>query len=151
MEEVMANIDRQAAIAVGFTVAAAISPLASSLPGSAKVHEPNGLLVAVKAIDRATLALVAATAAKGYANPEAATVTNVRRSLATSGTGYCGEITLEGRDETTIFHVILATPRGPSVLRLSDYPEPESDPQAATVHTLMLHFGCLEEPMPPSI
>jgi len=106
------------------------------------------LLTAISAaaqdIDQATIDLVGATAAKGYADPGAAVVTHIRKSKAVNGSGYCGDVTVEGSEETTTFHVVLETPSGPSVLRLADYPTPESDPQAATVRQLLLHFGCTE-------
>jgi predicted lipoprotein len=112
-----------------------------------------GLLVAAGAaasfaddVDQATLAKVMAVAAKGYANPTAAKIRNVRKSLATSGSGYCGEITVEASEDTyTVFHVLLETPSGPSVLRLVDFDAPDTDPKAATVHEFFVHVGCITE------
>ncbi len=100
-------------------------------------------LAAEEAVDDATLASVSETATKGYAHPEAATVRSVHKSLATSGTGYCGEVSIENSTEFTVFHVILKTDAGKSVLRLSDFPHPESNPQDATVHQFMRNVGCL--------
>jgi hypothetical protein len=94
-------------------------------------------------VDAETLAAVTAVATKGYAHPEAATVRAVHKSLATSGTGYCGEVSIEDSTEFTTFHVILEASTGQSVLRLSDFPNPESSQQAKTVHELMRNFGCL--------
>jgi len=96
-------------------------------------------------IDQATLDLVTRTASKGYAAPAAATVSHIRKSKATNGSGYCGEVTIEGGMETTTFHVLLETPTGPSVLRLSDFTATETDPQSATVHELFRHVGCITE------
>jgi hypothetical protein len=95
-------------------------------------------------IDAATLAKVTEVAAKGYAHPEAAKVTNIRKSLATSGTGYCGEITLEGSEQVTTFHVILETPKGPTVLRLVDFDTASGDPKVSTVHEFFKHVGCIK-------
>jgi hypothetical protein len=99
--------------------------------------------------DQPTLDKVLAAATKGYARPEVAKIRNVRKSLAVNGTGYCGEITVEeeadnGVETYTTFHVVLETPSGPSVLRLSDFKTPETDPQAATVHQMMRNFGCIK-------
>ncbi|MCR4281872.1 MAG: hypothetical protein NUV72_02435 [Bauldia sp.] len=99
---------------------------------------------AAQDIDQTTIDLVTATATKGYAAPEAAVVSNIRKSRARNGSGYCGEVTLEGSTGTTVFHVILETPSGPSVLRLADFPSPDTDPNAATVNALMHNFGCVE-------
>ena len=97
-------------------------------------------------IDAATLEKVRLAASKGYAHPEAATIKNVKKSLATNGSGYCGEINIEDTTDTvTTFHVILETPTGPSVLRLIDFQNPETDPQAKTVHEIFLHVGCITE------
>jgi len=138
----MENINRRSTLVLGLVMAAAAPLFALAMPA----------IAAYKGIDQATLNLVAATATKGYADPGAATVTNIRKSSAINGSGYCGDVTVEGSDETTTFHVVLVTPTGgPSVLRLSDYPMTESDPQAATVHELMLHFGCVDGPRPPTI
>jgi hypothetical protein len=105
------------------------------LPSVALADEP----------DQPTLDKVLAAATKGYAKPEIAKIRNVRKSLAVNGSGYCGEITVEDAVETyTTFHVLLDTPSGPSVLRLSDFKTPESDPQAATVHQMMRNFGCIK-------
>jgi hypothetical protein len=96
-------------------------------------------------IDAATLEKVRVAASKGYVHPEAAAIKNVKKSLATNGTGYCGEINIEDMpDAVTTFHVILETPTGPSVLRLIDFNNPETDPQAKTVHEIFQHVGCIE-------
>ena len=96
-------------------------------------------------IEQATLDNVQATATKGYAHPASAKLRNVHKSLATNGSGYCGEVTVEETEETyTTFHVLLDTPNGPSVLRLYDFSSPDTDPQAATVHQMMRNFGCLK-------
>ena len=97
-------------------------------------------------IAQAVLDQVLAAAAKGYAKPAEAKIRNVHKSLATNGTGYCGEITIETAPETyTTFHVILETANGPSVLRLSDFGAPESSPQSATVNQMMHNFGCIAD------
>jgi hypothetical protein len=95
-------------------------------------------------IDQATIDLVTAAATKGYASPQAATVGNIRKSLAANGSGYCGTVSVEGSGETTIFHVILETPSGPSVLRLADFPESDLSPNAVVVREMMKNFGCVE-------
>lgn len=60
------------------------------------------------------VAKVTTAAAKGYGSPADAEVRNVRLSKAMNGTGYCGEISVEGADGTfTVFHVLLETPSGP--------------------------------------
>jgi hypothetical protein len=97
-------------------------------------------------IDATTLEKVRIAASKGYAHSEAATIKNVKKSLAINGSGYCGEINIEDTPDTvTTFHVILETPTGPRVLRLIDFKNPETDPQAKTVHEIFLHFGCITE------
>ena len=108
-----------------------------------------GLFVAIapvhaQDIEPATLDRVAEIAAAGYADPAAAVVTGVRKSLARNGMGYCGDVTVEGGDEVTLFHVLLETAGGPSVLRLADYPESDMSPNAQTVRQLMKNFGCVE-------
>jgi hypothetical protein len=127
---------RFARTAVAAAVFALMLPLMPALlPSVALADEP----------DQPTLDKVLAAATKGYAKPEIARIRNVRKSLAVNGSGYCGEITVEDAVETyTTFHVLLDTPSGPSVLRLSDFKTPESDPQAATVHQMMRNFGCIK-------
>jgi hypothetical protein len=127
---------RFARTAVAAAVFALMLPLTPMLmPTGALAEEP----------DQPTLDKVLAAATKGYAKPEIAKIRNVRKSLAVNGSGYCGEITVEDAVETyTTFHVLLDTPSGPSVLRLSDFKTPESDPQAATVHQMMRNFGCIK-------
>lgn len=127
---------RFARVAVAAALLAAMPTLMSA---GALAEEP----------DQPTLDKVLAAAAKGYARPEIAKIRNVRKSLAVNGTGYCGEITVEavaenGAGSYTTFHVLLETPNGPSVLRLSDFKAPESDPQSATVHQMMRNFGCIK-------
>ena len=101
--------------------------------------------VAAQEIDPVTLEKVRVAATKGYHNPGAAKVSDVKKSLAANGTGYCGKVTIEDMpDATTTFHVVLETPTGPSVLRLSDYNAPETDPNSKVVHEMMQHFGCIE-------
>src|ERR1700687_1463066 len=74
-------------------------------------------------IEAATLAAITAVASKGYARPAAAPVRNVRKSKAKNGLGYCGEISREGGDGFTLFHVILAgKDSAASVLRLAGSP-----------------------------
>jgi hypothetical protein len=116
-------------------------PMAFVLPAGAAFPDVTATAAYTPGIDRATLSAVARTATKGYANPDVAVVSKVRRSRATSGTGYCGEVTIEGGTATTLFHVILRTPRGPSVVRLSDYSR-EGDPLTATANVMMHDFGC---------
>jgi hypothetical protein len=127
---------RFARTAVAAAVFALMLPLMPALlPSVALADEP----------DQPTLDKVLAAATKGYARPEIAKIRNVRKSLAVNGSGYCGEITVEDAVETyTTFHVLLDTPNWPSVLRLSDFKTPESDPQAATVHQMMRNFGCIK-------
>jgi len=101
--------------------------------------------VVAEEIDAATLEKVRVAAAKGYRDPDAAKVSDVKKSLAANGTGYCGKVTIEDMpDAMTTFHVVLETPSGPSVLRLSDYNAPETDPNSKVVHEMMQHFGCIK-------
>lgn len=95
-------------------------------------------------VDQAILDRVAAIAVTGYAHPAAAVVTGVRKSLARNGMGYCGDVTVEDGDGVTLFHVLLETAGGPSVLRLADYPESDTSPNAQTVRQMMKNFGCVE-------
>jgi hypothetical protein len=101
-------------------------------------------LQAQDTIDAAILDRVAEIAATGYADPDAAVVSGVRKSLARNGMGYCGDVTIEDGDGVTLFHVLLETAGGPSVLRLADYPESDMSPNAQTVRQLMKNFGCAE-------
>ena len=108
-----------------------------------------GLFVAVaplqaQDIDPTILDQVAEIATSGYADPAAAVVTGVFKSRARNGMGYCGDVTVEGGDKVTLFHVLLETAGGPSVLRLADYPESDMSPNAQTVRQLMKNFGCAE-------
>jgi hypothetical protein len=96
-------------------------------------------------VDAQTLAAVTAVATKGYAHPEAAEVRSVTKSRARNGMGYCGEVSVEGSEGTfTAFHALLETANGTSVIRLSDYPEAEDDPQTVAVLRLLTNFGCRE-------
>jgi hypothetical protein len=98
-------------------------------------------------IDPATLASVEALAKRGYADPEAAVVRNVHKSLARNGMGYCGEVSVEGETGAgafTVFHAIIASGTGPSVLRLVDFAADPLDPNAMTVIEMMRSFGCTE-------
>lgn len=102
-------------------------------------------MAAAEDIDAATLASVAALATRGYADPDAAVVRNVHRSLARNGMGYCGEVSVEGEGGTfTVFHAIVESGAGPSVLRLVDFPPDPLDPNAMTVIQMMRNFGCTE-------
>jgi hypothetical protein len=93
-------------------------------------------------IDSDTMAAVVALAARDYADPAAAEIRNVRKSLARNNQGYCGEITIEDGDGFTVFHAIIESGTGPSVLRLADYAD---DPAyGETVQRLMRNFGCME-------
>jgi hypothetical protein len=58
--------------------------------------------------------------------------------------GYCGDVTVEDGDGVTLFHVLLETAGGPSVLRLADYPESDISPNAQTVRQMMKNFGCVD-------
>lgn len=96
-------------------------------------------------IDAATLDAVTALATRGYVDPTAAEVRNVRKSLARNGMGYCGEVSVEAEDGVfTVFHAIIESGTGPSVLRLADYPPNPLDPNAMTVAEMMRNFGCTE-------
>lgn len=116
-------------------------PAFAILPAGAAFPDVTATAAFVPGIDRATLRAVATAATKGYENPDSAVISNVRKSTATSGTGYCGEITLDGSEETTVFHVILRTPNGPSVIRLSDYSR-DGEPLSETAQVLLNDFGC---------
>ncbi len=96
-------------------------------------------------IDEATLEAVTALATRGYADPVAAQVRNVHKSLARNGMGYCGEVSVETAEGTfTVFHAILEGETKPSVLRLSDYPADPLDSNSVTVAEMMRNFGCTE-------
>jgi hypothetical protein len=97
-----------------------------------------------QAVDPAIIERVTVIATSGYTDPGAATVAGVFKSLARNGMGYCGEVTMEGSDGVTVFHVLLETAGGPSVLRLADYPDTDVSPNAQTVRQLMKNFGCTE-------
>lgn len=100
---------------------------------------------AAEDVDAATLASVEALATRGYADPDAAIVRNVHKSLARNGMGYCGEVSVEGVGGTfTVFHAIVESGTGPSVLRLSDFAPDPLDPNAMTVIQMMRNFGCTE-------
>jgi len=105
-----------------------------------------GLLICAPAVAEtipdATLAAISEAATAGYADPGAAEVINVRKSLARNGSGYCGEVSEDGAAGTfTVFHVVLETGSGvPSVIRLADFPE--AGTQRDTVTTLLTNFGC---------
>lgn len=95
-------------------------------------------------IAAATLDAVATVATMGYIHPATAAIRDVRKSKARNGLGYCGEVSLDGRDGFTVFHVILADKDiAASVLRLSDYPDADQSADAATVRRLLVDFGCV--------
>lgn len=99
---------------------------------------------AAEDVDPATLAAVAEIATRDYADPDSAVVTGVHKSRARNGMGYCGEVTLEGGAGVSVFHVLLESADGPSVLVAADYPETDKSPNAETVRHLMKAFGCVE-------
>lgn len=98
--------------------------------------------VQAQEIDPAILDRVAEIAATGYADPGGAVVTGVFKSRARNGMGYCGDVTVEDGEGVTLFHVLLETAGGPSVLRLADYPESDMSQNAQVVRQLMKNFGC---------
>lgn len=110
----------------------------------ALVSPALSLAWAQDAVDQVIVDQVTVIATKGYANPDAAVVTNVRKSLARNGLGYCGEVTVEEGDGVATFHVLLDSASGPSVLRLSDFPDEDQSASAVTVRQLMKNFGCTE-------
>jgi hypothetical protein len=95
-------------------------------------------------IEAATLSAVLALATRDLADPGAAHVRNIHKSLARNGQGYCGEVSLADGRDFTIFHAILEGGTGPSVLRLADFPESDQSSSATTVRQLMKNFGCVE-------
>jgi hypothetical protein len=110
----------------------------------------TGAAASDETIEAATLDAVTALATKGYRAPEAAIVRGVRKSLARSGLGYCGEVSSGAGEEFTLFHAILADTdgKGASVLRLADYPK--GDQNAGAVRQILEHFGCLDVGQPPT-
>ncbi len=104
----------------------------------------NAAVPAAEIIDPATLAAVTDIATRDFADPGAAVVTGVHKSRARNGTGYCGEVTLEAGAGVSVFHVLLESAGGPSVLLAADYPDSDTSPNAATVRHLMNAFGCTE-------
>ncbi len=95
-------------------------------------------------LDPATLDAVFVVATRDYPDPDQATVRNVHKSLALNGQGYCGEVTGISGEGFTVFHVLLESSIGPSVLRLEDFPDSDQGPSAVTVRQMMRHFGCVE-------
>lgn len=100
--------------------------------------------LAQEAVDPAVVEQVTVIATRGYLTPATAIVTNVHKSLARNGMGYCGEVTIEDGDGITVFHVLLETTGGPSVLRLADFPESDTSANAVAVRQLMKNFGCTD-------
>jgi hypothetical protein len=98
----------------------------------------------VPAIDEATMKAIVALATRGYAEPGKAEIKNVHLSKAKNGKGYCGEVTIEGKGEFTVFHVILGEGSDATVIRLSDYPAKTGNNYAETVARMMHNFGCTE-------
>ena len=110
------------------------------------IFASNAVVSAAEDVAPAIAAEVAGIATRGYADPAAAVVSGVFKSRARNGMGYCGEVTVEPEGGgTTVFHVLLETAGGPSVLRLADYPESDMSPNAQTVRQLMKNFGCAEQ------
>ena len=96
-------------------------------------------------IDAVTLDAVVGLATRDYPDPAAATVRNVHKSLAANGHGYCGEVSAASGDGSfTVFHVLLESAVGPSVLLLSDFPDPVQSSNASVVHLMLKNFGCVE-------
>jgi len=95
-------------------------------------------------IEAETLAALLALAARDVADPGAAHVRNIHKSLARNGQGYCGEVSLTAGGDFTAFHAILAGGTGPSVLRMADFPESDQSSNATTVRQMMKNFGCVE-------
>jgi hypothetical protein len=95
-------------------------------------------------VDQATMDRVLAVATRGYAHPEAAKIRNVHKSAAKNGLGWCGEVTVEQGDGFTVFHALLADKdgKGASVIRLADYAESDTSPNALLVRKMMVNFGC---------
>ena len=100
---------------------------------------------AEEAIDAPTLAAVTALATRGYADPAAASVRDVHKSLARNGLGYCGTVSLADGSGFTVFHAILGEDGGAgSVLRLSEFPASDDSPTANAVRQMMRNVGCVE-------
>lgn len=104
----------------------------------------NAVVTAAEDIDPATLVAVTEIATRDYVDPDAAIVSGVQKSRARNGMGYCGEVTLEDGEGVSVFHVLLESTNGPSVLLAADYPETDTSPNANTVRHLMKAFGCVE-------
>lgn len=104
----------------------------------------NAAVSAAEDIDPSTLAAVTEIATRDFAEPDSAVVTGVHKSRARNGMGYCGEVTLEDGAGVSVFHVLLESADGPSVLLAADYPDTDKSPNAETVRHLMKAFGCVE-------
>jgi hypothetical protein len=95
-------------------------------------------------IEAETLSTLLALATRDFVDPGAAHIRNIHKSLARNGQGYCGEVSLAEGGDFTVFHAILESGSGPSVLRLVDFPESDQSSNANTVRQMMKNFGCLE-------
>ena len=95
-------------------------------------------------IDAATMKAIVALATRGYGEPGKAEVKNVRLSKAKNGKGYCGEVTVEGKSGSTVFHVILGEGSDATVIRLADYPAEGGNKYAEPVARMLHNFGCTE-------
>jgi hypothetical protein len=95
-------------------------------------------------IEAETLSALLALATRDFADPGAAHIRNIHKSLARNGQGYCGEVSLAEGSDFTVFHAILESGSGPSVLRLVDFPESDQSSNATTVRQMMKNFGCVE-------
>jgi hypothetical protein len=93
-------------------------------------------------IDTETMTAIITLVTKGYDDPTSVEIRNVHKSRARNGNGYCGEIAVEDGADFTVFHAIIESITGPSVLRLADYPDGTVNGRA--VRQLLRNFGCLE-------
>ena len=113
----------------------AFALIVSALPAAALAED---------AIDDATRIAVAELATRGFAEPTAATIRNLHKSLARNGLGYCGEVSLpEGG--FTAFHAILGE-KGEAgmIIRMSEFPASDESPTAQAVRQMMKNVGYVE-------
>ena len=95
-------------------------------------------------IDDATRVAAATLATRGFADPTAATIRNLHKSLARNGLGYCGEVSLPDGGFTA-FHAILGeNGAAGTVIRLSEFPAGDESPSAVAVRQMMKNVGCVE-------
>lgn len=119
-------------------VAAAAALLIAT--GAASAQTVEGKPLAPSDVQNAVVAAVAAR----FPDKAAIVVKGLKKSLARSGSGYCGLVAEKPGAAFVPFHVILDAGNAPSVLLLSDAEKPDAIVTPENAERLLHNMGCLD-------